>query len=123
MSFQFNGLKAAVSISGTVATGLVQPSATQTPLYYSANEGVNAAYATKLTPTAGKTIYLTDLVVQGGGSIIVYIADNGTEKFEMFTGTASQSLIVHFVTPIRISTTLQLKNSAGIIIFLGGYEV
>lgn len=120
--FIFGGLKATVSITGAVSTGVTVLGSNQTFINYSASESTNAGYKTVITPTAGKIFYLSDIVIQGGGNITLYIADNGTEKIQIFTGSTSQALNIHLNAPIPISTTCQIKNSAGIVVYIGGVE-
>lgn len=111
MGFIFNGLKAAVTISGTVATGLPQASSVQTQKsYIGIADNQTGSYVTKLTPTAGKTFYLTDIFISQLGTYKLSVADNGTEKFVGYGLQASGVCQISFKTPIPFTTTLQSKG-------------
>lgn len=124
--FIFGGLKAAVSISGTVSTGLNEPSSNQSIRTYSGSPALNTAYQTLLTPTGGKVYYLTTIIwsdVNGGD---VYFADNGTELLKFTVQAGGQSpKVINLTTPIRIATTVQVKTqfSATQPVCFVGFEV
>lgn len=64
MGFIFNGTASqAVTISGTILASINQPSSTQTLV--NADSGNVATGATVYTVTAGKTLYVTGLIVNG----------------------------------------------------------
>jgi len=113
MGFQFNGLKAAVTISGTVATGLAQPSSSQAVVSYSGSPVLDTTYQTLITPTATKTFYLTDIILPNTFTLNILLSDNGTQKLLVRSGNVDQPIVISLNTPIPFTTTVQAKVSSG----------
>jgi len=120
--FVFNGLKAAVTISGTVATGLAQPSSTQTPVSVGVSV-INLHEAqTIYTVTSGKTFYLTAIFVLSG-SAVQHILDDTTEKlqFKSYDFTITFPAPIPFTNSVKISADSQISGDSHYAII--GYEV
>lgn len=103
--FIFNGLKAAVTISGSVATGLPTPASNQEiKVLTTSLTGTNYnAY----TVTAGKTFYLTDFIWQGANSNIA-LKDNNTTLANLYGGNTSPTPPIAFNTPIPFTTSVNV---------------
>lgn len=112
--FIFGGLKAQVTLSGAIQVGLAQPAATQTVKHGTADLNINTTYLDVYTVTGGKTFYLTSVVIANAGTIPnqkFTISDNGGSALHSLAGTdaAPNQATAEFITPIPISTKLQIK--------------
>ena len=121
MGFMFNGLTGtSVTISGSVAAGLPTPTATQTIQNKTATSG-DANYHTIHTVTAGKTLYITDIVLtetSGTNCNFFFSIDNGASalfNLPVSSGVLGGNSNIHFVTPIKVaaSEVVAFKVSAG----------
>jgi len=107
MGFIFNGLKATITITGAVQTGLKVPAAGQTIRTACGNSTIDGSYSTLVTPTGGKIFYVTDFYL-GSASGTFTIADSGTAKL-ILSPDGVGPLFFSLQTPLPISTTLQVK--------------
>jgi len=73
MGFIFNGLKATVTLNGS--TGIPYNVSGQVTKYVVGTIAANNVYQTIYTPTAGKTFYATDIIIQGGVATTFYFGD------------------------------------------------
>jgi len=120
MGFSFNGLKAAVTISGTVATGLSQPSSTQTIVQKTATGTLTTGNtATLHTVTLNKTLYVQSLVITlssgtGTGGVLEMQDDSTTVwKAIVLADVAAPKVYMTFPSPLKFSTNCKLLNSSG----------
>jgi len=112
--FIFNGLKAAVTISGSVATGYTAPAANQTQKQVHYTSNLTSSYADVLTVTGGKTLYITSVDYYatgalGGASFPIFLSDNGTQIFCFGIGTVQNHTHVSFPVPLAFTTKAQVK--------------
>jgi len=120
MGFNFNGLQASVTISGVLPTGPTELSATQTRVTRTfANIYVADTVQTVFTPTAGKTLYVTNVVVTTSvaGTSAWRVGDNiagasyqaNTLLSNCMGGviTAGQSIFINLDVPMIVATALK----------------
>jgi hypothetical protein len=85
----------------------------------SATSGGANAIATVFTPTAGKTAYITDMIVGGDSASFWRIGDalagnawgNPLTPSDSFGAYAAANFVIahHFATPLKIATTLDIQ--------------
>lgn len=123
MGFQFNGLKAAVTISGSVGIGFPSPTTNQTIVQKAYGKGYQAITAgtgaTLYTVTAGKTLYISSLTVCGalGAANSIEIRDNGSGGTiiygsRTYEGTSETYARQTFPTPLKFSTNVWIDVAA-----------
>jgi len=136
MGFQSNFTAGtAVTISGTVATGISEPASTQT-IVQKANTksgtSITAGTGALLyTVTAAKTLYITTLVISSGAinqqwDIRDSVTITGTPIFATATeGTGNNHQTITFETPLKFTAGVFLDISVTGNIFwtFNGYEV
>lgn len=112
MVFFFNGLKAAVTISGSVAAAPPDYSATQTPVIAAQDSvGVTAVNttATLYTVTGAKTFHLTSIFLQANQApryLKINDGNGGAIKFSYSQISGQTPLALSFPAPIQFSTSV-----------------
>lgn len=118
MSFIFNGLKAAVTISGSITTAPPVPSANQTIVNITSG---TTTYVTKnsgdtlYTVTGGKTLYVHSITMWMNDDGYAGLMDNSVAKFQyrsnMIYSSKYGALTQTFPTPLKFSTNVQIVLS------------
>jgi len=122
MGFQFNGLKAAVTISGSVAIGYPSPTASQTTVQKTvakAGQAITAGTGALLyTVTAGKTLYVTHMNF-GNAATTYEVRDGTTIAGTLALTTYSQGAGGTDQCTAQMSFPTPLKFTAGVFLDLG----
>lgn len=109
--FAFNGTKAIVTVSGTLGVGLPNPSSNQTlKRYYNAGLSLTGSAQNLITPTATKTLYITEVIVTLPAHPLVFGSD-GSGILRM-SGADGTVFVRSFTTPIACSTAFTIEGTA-----------
>ena len=116
--FIFGGLRASITVSGSVATGCIVPTANQTLITLCNGMGVTSISGAGVdiyTVTGGKKLYITAISFSSdtGGNDQFGIFDNGTGGTAKFNGfsVTSQNQFISLPSPISFATKVTLASA------------
>lgn len=112
MGFQFNGLAAQVTISGSVGVGAIgQFTSSQTPIVYATDDyTLSGGWDVLITPAAGKTFYMTHISATSPAAGFT-VRDGGVTN-KLYTKINDWS-IMDFVAPIKFTTSVTVGGTGG----------